>query len=260
MVLLSREARIGTASVAGIILIVSATLLLWPSDPASPQVVDAMRDGVLLEQLRKAASDAVAATTPPGIIDNNGFESATSIDTAIPPSAPPAIVYEGCFIVDPNARVLTHEGTLEESGSLTPSTCAAFCASEGYPHLEVVAPSQCWCGEQPYPAAQKAPEAECKRTCPGDGSLQCGGSWRASVYRLRDPVKPPLTFFIEPAKNRNSFFLSGRVRRWASGRYAYRLVVLNHRLTSDVDSFRREMCLHTPGMKVRLGFCLSSDC
>jgi hypothetical protein len=63
-------------------------------------------------------------------------------------------------------------------------------------------------------------------------------------------LPPPLTFFIEPAKNRNSFFLTGRVKRWASGRYTYRLTVLNHRLTSNTENFRYEMCVRTPGMKV----------
>ena len=181
--------------------------------------------------------EAAAAAPPPPFLRGNDLASD----------------YLGCFSVTPTERVLDVEAMKSADALLSPRACAESCAAEGYSFFEMAAPQQCWCGERGYPEDRRVPDASCKKACPGDASMSCGGPGVASVHRLTQALPPPLTFFIEPAKNRNSFFLTGRVKRWASGRYTYRLAVLNHKLTSNTDNFRREMCVRTPGMKVR--FC-----
>lgn len=126
----------------------------------------------------------------------------------------------GCYpIPSEGLRQMYHDAGKDDQG-MTPTTCAIKCTSLAFAHFEVTGKSQCWCGSNPHPArAVMLPTEQCDLPCSGDKSLVCGGRWRGSVYKITSPVREALTFYLEPAKNRGSLFFSGRLQRWATGRY-----------------------------------------
>jgi hypothetical protein len=77
-----------------------------------------------------------------------------------------------------------------------------------------------------------------------EGKLPAGGSAVA---------KPTITVYIEPARTRNSLFLSHRLVAYSSGKYEYKHVILNSKLSRNVTAFRHETCIKTPGFKVFVG-------
>eukprot|EP00039_Didymoeca_costata_P000222 m.44628 g.44628 ORF g.44628 m.44628 type:complete len:423 (+) comp10128_c0_seq1:216-1484(+) len=62
-----------------------------------------------------------------------------------------------------------------------------------------------------------------------------------------------ITLYIEPARTRNSLFLSGRLLKYSTGRYRYNTVILNNRLSKNITAFRNEVCVVNPGYKVFVG-------
>jgi hypothetical protein len=66
-------------------------------------------------------------------------------------------------------------------------------------------------------------------------------------------TKPTITIYIEPARTRNTLFLSHRLVAYSRGKYEYRHVILNSKLSRNVTTFRHEVCVNTPGYKVFIG-------
>lgn len=174
---------------------------------------------------------------------------------AVIASAHPAVFKpRGCHIIPQTGPRQMHQDAGKDDKRMTPAFCAESCVSLGYSHFEVVGKSQCWCGSAAYPASQPSvSDNECNQKCPGDPSQFCGGRGRGTAYEVTSFVPPVLTFFLEPARNRGSLFFSGRLKRWASGRYVYRTVIINNRLSGDAEQFLRETCSINPGPKVFIG-------
>jgi len=64
----------------------------------------------------------------------------------------------------------------------TPHFCVEKCKMHEYTYAGVQYGSECFCGHTPPEDDFVAQPEECDRTCPGDSSLTCGGSWRMNVY------------------------------------------------------------------------------
>eukprot|EP00049_Salpingoeca_infusionum_P000043 m.36740 g.36740 ORF g.36740 m.36740 type:complete len:545 (+) comp10032_c0_seq4:90-1724(+) len=135
--------------------------------------------------------------------------------------------------------------------------CANHCGDLSYSLFDVGFGDQCFCGELPSdkPLHDNAlvEDAECSTACRGNKTMTCGARYRFNRYHIVSRLRETIVFYAEPAKNRGSLFLSSRFMKWASGRYTYRLVVLNHKLTTSSDAYWREMCDIVPGRKVFIG-------
>ena len=84
--------------------------------------------------------------------------------------------YLGCF-VDQGSRALPNHAT--SSGSMTPEYCINHCLSYDQTYAGVQSTNQCFCGDSTteYDKYGQDSESGCYRTCAGDASLICGGSW-----------------------------------------------------------------------------------
>lgn len=64
---------------------------------------------------------------------------------------------------------------------------------------------------------------------------------------------PVITVYIEPAKTRNSLWMSKRIFAYTRGKYEYKTIILHSRLSRNVTAFRRSTCEINPGFKVFVG-------
>ena len=88
--------------------------------------------------------------------------------------------YMGCWM-DASVRILN--GTTFTTSTMTPTSCAANCAAQGYTLSGVQAKNQCYCGNQLGSGKQRYSEDKCNYNCAGDSSLRCGGNWAMNIRR-----------------------------------------------------------------------------
>ncbi|KAL1123442.1 hypothetical protein AAG570_002522 [Ranatra chinensis] len=94
--------------------------------------------------------------------------------------------YVGCF-VDNQSRVL--RGGRKDTDILTPDLCVGYCYQQGFRLAGVQYGKECHCGDALVQRTEVNGQ-ECSTPCAGDGRLQCGGTWRVSVYHTGIPDLP----------------------------------------------------------------------
>jgi glucan endo-1,3-alpha-glucosidase len=87
--------------------------------------------------------------------------------------------YMGCWM-DASTRLLN--GTTFTTSSMTPTSCQANCAAQGYQYAGVEAKNQCYCSHQIRTGTQRLGEDRCSYACVGDATQKCGGNWAVNVY------------------------------------------------------------------------------
>jgi hypothetical protein len=87
--------------------------------------------------------------------------------------------YMGCWM-DASTRLLN--GTTFTTSSMTPTSCQANCAAQGYQYAGVEAKNQCYCSHQIRTGTQRLGEDRCSYACVGDSTQKCGGNWAVNVY------------------------------------------------------------------------------
>jgi len=90
--------------------------------------------------------------------------------------------YMGCW-QDSSARILN--GTTFSTPTMTPASCQANCAVQGYKFSGTESSSQCFCGNQPRAGMQRYAEDRCTLACAGDKTAKCGGSWAINLWVAR---------------------------------------------------------------------------
>ena len=101
--------------------------------------------------------------------------------------------YIGCFL-DSQQRALPFKSILD-ADSLTLdetfiSKCIETCKTGNHPYAGLQYRKECYCGQN-YNMHGKAAESDCNELC-SDGSGECGGSWRNSVYKTGNYALPLL--------------------------------------------------------------------
>lgn len=170
-----------------------------------------------------------------------------------PDGAPrvPTVEGLGCFSM--SAQTRDRELNVGNSDTNTPTECAARCVAEGLQVAMVMSKIQCWCLQQPPAPSLQVAATECSKPCSGNAAETCGSQWHANVFRITSFVPEVITFFVEPAKNRGSLFLTGRLAQYGTGRYVFKSRLMNAKITRSAAAFRQEMCVATPGLKFFVG-------
>ncbi|KAL6868806.1 hypothetical protein ACO1O0_000126 [Amphichorda felina] len=88
----------------------------------------------------------------------------------------------GCHTELESGRALPNANTKNSKG-MTIEKCGKYCIGKGYKTFGAQNAIECWCGSKLDAGSKKAPEAECKSSCPGNTKQKCGGSKRLSVYQ-----------------------------------------------------------------------------
>ena len=96
----------------------------------------------------------------------------------------PEFEYRGCYADQSNPRLLPIGAN--STGSMTVTTCASICSSQGYAFFGVEYSYQCWCGNTLNPRAVPADQSNCNYACCADNSsVACGGDGFIGVYEAR---------------------------------------------------------------------------
>lgn len=89
--------------------------------------------------------------------------------------------YKGCWVDNANGRILNQQ--LPDNQTLTPQTCIAMCAAQGYSVAGAEYSFQCFCDNFIRNGGQLAnSDSECNAACAGDNTQTCGGGNRLSIY------------------------------------------------------------------------------
>jgi hypothetical protein len=96
-----------------------------------------------------------------------------------------------CIAEGKNGRALT--GAATASADMTPSKCAAFCASQGFKFAGVEYSNECHCGNDlSNGASLSVPSSQCNMGCSGDSNIICGGYGALSLY-TNPSIVPPVS-------------------------------------------------------------------
>ncbi|EKM75389.1 hypothetical protein AGABI1DRAFT_79978 [Agaricus bisporus var. burnettii JB137-S8] len=89
----------------------------------------------------------------------------------------------GCYI-DSTDRLL--KGFFTIKPGMTAATCVAECSDHGFIYAATEYGIECHCGNniESHDSGVSVDGSQCNMACDGDPSTQCGGSWRANVYRI----------------------------------------------------------------------------
>ncbi|KAK1962124.1 WSC domain-containing protein [Colletotrichum sublineola] len=89
----------------------------------------------------------------------------------------------GCYTDDTShGRTIAERQDQVDSATMTPSTCLAACASEGYPFAGLEFGGECYCGVVMGNYTTSAAKEECNVPCNGDNTKTCGGAARVEIF------------------------------------------------------------------------------
>lgn len=89
----------------------------------------------------------------------------------------------GCYTDDTNhGRTIAERQDSVDSATMTPSTCLAACASEGYAFAGVEYGGECYCGVVMGNYTTATTMDKCNKPCNGDSTKNCGGSAVMEIY------------------------------------------------------------------------------
>ncbi|XP_041987544.1 xylosyltransferase oxt [Aricia agestis] len=87
----------------------------------------------------------------------------------------------GCYADEKKLRLLSSfYGNYVNTN--TPELCLDICVQGGFPFAGVQYASECFCGENPPPAASKLTDGLCDMKCPGDLTKMCGGYFTMNIF------------------------------------------------------------------------------
>jgi hypothetical protein len=106
--------------------------------------------------------------------------------------------YLGCYSDSQSHRSLTHPvHNSDNSYLMTVNLCTNLCKNAGYGLAGLEYGGECWCDNVLADGAQLftggATDNHCDMSCPGDGSVWCGGKDRLSLYTQPPPYLPSHT-------------------------------------------------------------------
>jgi len=153
---------------------VRSTLANQQALPARIQIVQQFG------QMETYLQNTITSTGEMGTITNVEQQSEPSIITGPGWELSSMLNYIGCY-VDNADRDLN--GLNVSSSSMTPGTCAAFCAQNNYKYSGVQFSTYCFCGNS-YGKYGSVSYTECNMPCGGDSKTDCGGNWRNSIYAV----------------------------------------------------------------------------
>ena len=135
---------------------------------------------------------------------------------------------------------------------LDAAACAKVCAGQGFQGFGIsVVAQQCWCTDHLVAfdnAYEKA--SACDACSAGDKECELSRSQRSMTYAITSALPEIITIYVAPAKRTSSMFMSGRLNKYFSGRFAIRYKPLNAQLSKTDERWRREMCVDNPGKKI----------
>ncbi|XP_046555783.1 WSC domain-containing protein 2-like [Haliotis rubra] len=88
----------------------------------------------------------------------------------------------GCY-EDDGDRILPHE-EINNNIAMTVDMCRNHCTQKGYSFYGLEDGQQCFCGNVIKSGYLKVSDNQCDRTCTGDPTKTCGGSWRIAIYQV----------------------------------------------------------------------------
>ena len=96
----------------------------------------------------------------------------------------PEFEYRGCYADQGDPRLLPIGAN--NTASMTVTTCASICSSQGYTFFGVEYSYQCWCGNTLNIRAVPADQSNCNYACCAENaSVACGGDGFIGVYEAR---------------------------------------------------------------------------
>lgn len=114
-----------------------------------------------------------------------GTSSQTALSSTVRGGLPSVWEYKGCYIDDPNARVLPMR--LPDDPILTAQECVSSCYQLGYSVAGLEYRRECFCGNAIYNGGTIAPsQSDCNLTCAGNAMEVCGARNRLSTYSNRE--------------------------------------------------------------------------
>jgi len=112
----------------------------------------------------------------------------TSFVDAFSAAAADSTGYLGCW-QDASVRALN--GTSFSTNTMTPSSCQANCAAQGYKFSGVESNNQCFCGNSIRSGLKRYGEDVCSYNCVGDATTKCGGWWAMNMRLARAGTTAP---------------------------------------------------------------------
>jgi len=76
-----------------------------------------------------------------------------------------------------------------EDSSMTPGMCLAYCKQRNFKFYATQFATYCFCGDT-YGKYGSTAYTECNLTCGGDQEVDCGGTWRNSIYSVQQSFLP----------------------------------------------------------------------
>lgn len=145
----------------------------------------------------------------------------------------------GCGVLGPRqTHTLAHL-----SGTVSLPACHTSCRAGAYRYMGLLEGTECWCSDT-------MEHIEILHSDVDDPACKPQRLRHTTIFHIEGELQERITMYIAPAKRTSSLFMSGRLERFHSGRYAYRYKRLNAQVFRTEDKFRQEVCEHTPGKKI----------
>jgi hypothetical protein len=130
------------------------------------------------------------------------------------------------------------------NGAASPAACHDSCRARAYRYFGLLeGGAECWC-------ADTTEHIDVLHTDASDPACKSNRLRHTSIFRVEGELRERITMYIAPAKRTSSLFMSGRLEKFLSGRYAYRYRRLNAQVFRSDEKFRDEVCVRTPGKKI----------
>lgn len=94
--------------------------------------------------------------------------------------------FVGCYTDSQTNRTLPD--ARHNDAGLTLESCAAFCASAGYPYMGTEYAGECYCAQKLASTGTNATIWDCNMGCSGNVTEACGAANRLSLYQLSNAV------------------------------------------------------------------------
>ena len=145
----------------------------------------------------------------------------------------------GCGVLGPRQ---TH--TLAQlSGAVSLPACHTSCRAGAYRYMGLLEGTICWCSDT-------TEHIEVLHANVDDPACKPQRLRHTTIFHIKGELQERITMYIAPAKRTSSLFMSGRLEKFHSGRYAYRYKRLNAQVFRTEEKFRQEVCENTAGKKI----------
>ncbi|KAL0931752.1 wsc domain-containing protein [Colletotrichum truncatum] len=105
----------------------------------------------------------------------------------------------GCYTDDTNhGRTIGERQNQVDGSKMTPSSCIAACAADGYPFAGLEFGSECYCGVVIGNYSTPTTSDKCGMPCNGDSNKKCGGAGTVEVYASKELLSLEPCGFLPP--------------------------------------------------------------